>query len=65
MENDEAPYDAALRRIADQEDRIRRQECLVEAMKENGLSTRQAEELLDLMRATLGTLRSSFSHYSN
>ena len=65
MGKQQTVYDAALLRIAEQEERIARQERLVARLRSTGRSAKQAEDLLDLMRTTLGTLHASLPHFPN
>lgn len=62
MANPDTGRDVALARVAEQEARIKRQERMIEAMRQKGLPTDLAEELLTLMRNTLGTLRTNLNH---
>jgi hypothetical protein len=63
MANPQTAYDLLMRRITDQENRVKRQERLVAAMGEKGRSATQAEDLLSLMRAALDALRAGLAHY--
>jgi hypothetical protein len=63
MENLETGRGMLLLRIAEQENRIKRQERLVANMGMKGLAEKEAEELLAVMRTTLGTLHTSLGYY--
>jgi hypothetical protein len=63
MANHETAHDALLRRIAEQENRVTRQERLIAHLTEKGLPTGQAQELLALMRVAAAVLRASLAHY--
>ena len=63
MATDETAYNGILERIAAQEARVDRQERLIVHMAAKGLPTGKAEDLLDLMRIALNTLRASLSHF--
>ena len=59
----ESAHDGVLRRIAEQEGRIRRQEQLVADLAGNARAAPKAEELLHVMRATLSVLRACLEHF--
>ena len=61
----ETAYERGCRRISEQEDRIVRQEGLIKSMTKRGRSTKEAEQLLDLMRTTLNTLQLSLGPLSD
>ena len=49
-------FDAAYRRLIEQEERLARQERLITGMRAAGLPTEGAEQVLAVMRMTLATL---------
>ena len=61
----ETAYERGCRRISEQEDRIVRQERLIESMTKSGRSTDEAKQLLYLMRFTLSTFQLSLRHLSD
>jgi hypothetical protein len=65
MADYETSHDVLMRRISEQEARVQKQELLVAYMAAKGLFTKTAEELLGLMRDSLGTLRASLNHHHN
>jgi hypothetical protein len=66
MERNAPTYDAVQQRISEQERRIRRQERLVfELIAKGSSSAGKAEALLDVMKASLATLRASSHFFEN
>jgi hypothetical protein len=56
-------YEAFLRRIAEQEQRIVRQRRLVAGLEAKDMPTKQARELLSLMVIALSTLEDRRNYY--
>jgi hypothetical protein len=63
MAKEDSPREAALRRIAEQETRVARQQKAVAALKTHGVSTFAANQLLRTMKETLTALREALSRY--
>jgi hypothetical protein len=61
----ETPYEVALKRVAEQEDRVARQRVLIKNLKEHGASTGPVERLLIVMENGLIALRTSLSACSS
>ncbi len=63
MANEESPREAAVRRIAEQETRVARQQKAVTALEVHGVSTFAANRLLRTMEETLTALREGLRRY--
>ena len=63
MAKDESPREAALRRVAEQEILVARQQKMVAALKANGVDTYAADRGLKTMEDTLTALREGLGRY--
>lgn len=60
---DESRLQMAKRHVAEQEGRVARQEKLIERLSEQGLSTKQAEDLLEEMVTMLDDMRAELTRF--
>jgi hypothetical protein len=63
MAKDESLREAALRRVAEQQARVARQQKMVAALRTNGVGAYAAGQLLESMEDTLTGLRAIVSRY--
>ena len=63
MAKDESPREAALRRVAEQQARVARQQKMVAVLRASGLGAYAASDLLQSMEDTLMAMRTSLSRY--
>lgn len=61
----ETETEMAVRHVAEQEERIGRQEALIEHLREIGVPPEDALELLDVMQDLLETMRAHVRRLSN